>query len=147
MNGITLRKATIDDMELTFNWRNAPENYKCFISREGVDKHTHIEWFNKILNDDKRYLLIAEIDRKPVGVLRYDIINDDSAEISIHLKPGITGKGIGTEIIVTGSTWLKHYAPYIKNVIANIIPTNIPSQKAFAKAGFLIHHLCLMKSI
>lgn len=147
MNEITLRKATIDDMELTFNWRNAPENrYYCIASSDLIDITTHTNWFNKILVDKNRYLLIAEINKNPIGVLRYDIINN-SAEISIHLKPGTSGKGIGTALIVKGSAWLKDTVPSVKHIIANILPENIPSQKAFAKAGFRTHHLCLTKDI
>jgi len=147
MNEIILRKATIDDLELTFTWRNAIENRRyCLASSELIAKETHINWFNKILVDKSRYLLIAEIDNQPIGVLRYDIINN-AAEISIYLKPGYTGKGIGTSLIEIGTKWLKNSEPNVNRLIANIAIENIASQKAFSKAGYIAHHICFEKNI
>jgi RimJ/RimL family protein N-acetyltransferase len=81
-------------------------------------------------------LLIAEADSQPVGVLRYDVA-DRRATVSIYMRSGQAGKGLGTRILRAGSAWLAAHRPDIQNIDAVVRPENMASRRAFIKAGFL----------
>lgn len=135
MDEISLRKATLADADIMFAWRNAPETRKYFFDPRPIDKFKHIDWLSNSLTMTTRYLLIAEINQKPIGVLRYDLI-DSTAEIDIYLNPELSGKGFGTLILKAGVAWAKaNYLP-AKTLKAKVIADNIGSRRAFEKAGF-----------
>lgn len=137
---IALRNATIADAEMILSWRNAKEvRLNSFTSHE-ISKDDHLLWFTQSLKNKNRHLLIAELAHDPVGVLRFDII-DNIASIDIYLKPLMSGRGIGTAILQMGSHWLKTHIPQVNTIHAKILPHNKASQRAFEKANFQLNHL------
>jgi len=137
---IRLRQAGWEDCEAVLEWRNAEATRRYTFDPEPVPRDTHLAWFRGTLEDPNRALLIGEIDCWPVGVLRYDFCGE-AAVISVFLVPGRHGRGIGAELIRSGSLWLKENRPGIRTVNAEILSLNTASAGAFAKAGFLEHHL------
>lgn len=134
-NQILLRRATIADLDRIYTWRNADETRQFFFHTEQITKEQHTEWFTATLKNSNRIVLIAELAQQAIGVLRYDIL-DDQAEINIYLVPGMHGKGFGAPLIKAGNNWLKENNKTVKKVIAKVLNDNIASQKAFTKAGF-----------
>jgi RimJ/RimL family protein N-acetyltransferase len=98
------------------------------------------------LENPNRQILIAELFGRSAGVLRYDI-NGRLAVISIYTVPGIKGYGIGTQIIRTGSKWLRRHFPDIHKIQAKVLPENIVSKKAFINAGYTEHHTTYEESL
>lgn len=137
MGKIKLRPAALLDAEIVFDWRNAPQTRQYSFDSRPLNRLDHISWFDQSLKMSNRCLLIAELDNKPIGVLRYDLAKP-YAEISIYLDPGLAGKGLGTIILVAGVQWMQQYSPEITTLRAKIIPDNIASVRAFEKAGFSI---------
>lgn len=72
---------------------------------------------------------------RPVGILRYDKLRRGNAEVNINLSPEQRGKGMGAEILMRGSAWLRKNTDF-KKITARIKKTNLPSQRAFTAAGF-----------
>jgi UDP-2,4-diacetamido-2,4,6-trideoxy-beta-L-altropyranose hydrolase len=141
-----LREATYQDCQNLFVWRNNRETLKYSYSTKAIDRDTHEKWIKSVIEDKNRKLLICESGETSVGVLRYDL-KKDSATISIYLVPGNYKKGFGAWIIKEGNSFIKRTFPMIKTIIAEVKHENIPSQMAFARAGFTNKCIILEKSL
>lgn len=137
---ITLRMANMDDCKAIYRWRNAEETRKYIFNSEPISLDEHIKWFRESLENPNRKILIAELNGTSVGVLRYDI-DGRLAVISIYIVPGIKDYGIGTQIIRTGSDWLRCHFPDVHKIQARVFPENAASKKAFINAGYAVHHI------
>ena len=141
---ITLHMATMDDCEAIYKWRNAEETRRHIFDSEPISSDEHRRWFIESLENPNRQILIAELCGRSAGVLRYDI-DGRLAVISIYTVPGIKGYGIGTQIIRTGSKWLRRHFPNIHKIQAKVLPENVVSKKAFVNAGYTEHHIIYEK--
>tara|TARA_B100001964_G_scaffold228822_1_gene280407 strand:+ start:634 stop:1113 length:480 start_codon:yes stop_codon:yes gene_type:complete len=139
-NNIILRLAVKEDCKCVYEWRNHPGIRKDFFNPSPISFKDHELWFTNALNSESIELLIGMDKDDPVGSLRYDI-HGDKAEVSVYVKPGFHGKGIGTEILMKGNAWLKENMPETKNIFAKIISKNTSSVKAFKKAGYIKSHV------
>lgn len=133
---IELRRATEDDERKLYEWRNAAETRRYALDPSPIAWENHVRWFRASLVNADRYLLIGEMDGEAVGVLRYDL-EGGNAEISIYLVPGHSGRGVGTALLRAGSAWVRLNLPQASQIRAKILPENLPSRKAFAKAGYV----------
>lgn len=131
-----LRRATASDEGNIFEWRNAAETRRYAFNPDAVAWEDHLRWFRDTLTRTDRYLLIGELDNQPIGVLRYDVVNE-VAEVSIYMVPGYGGRGLGTALLKEGSAWVARHLPQVTTLSAKILPDNIASRKSFAKAGYV----------
>lgn len=143
---IRLREAEQADCENVYNWRNAQENRRQSFDKLPIDYELHKKWFERTVNSSDNLLLIGEEKEKPVGVIRYDI-NDNQAKVSVYLVPGMHGFGYGAHLIDAGSIWLQKNCPNIKKINAEIIPENSASEKVFTSAGYRTRHKLLIKDL
>ena len=95
---IEIRRATLEDCDSVYEWRNAEETRRHIFDSKLIPLESHRIWFRKSLESQSRVILIGEIEKKPVGVLRYDF-SISEALISVYLVPGGQARGIGTELI------------------------------------------------
>ena len=137
---ISVRRATIADLDSVYEWRNAEETRRYIFDAEPIPLETHRDWYLRTLENPNRILLIGEIDNKPVGVMRYDFTGTE-ALISVYLVPGGQGQGVGTQLIRSGSHWVREHFPQILTINAEIFRENIASLHAFESAGYKEHHL------
>lgn len=136
---IKLRKATSEDCENVYLWRNSEETRKYIFDPEPILYETHCNWYSNIICSENSFLLIGECEGAPVGVLRYDCQGSE-AIISVYLVPGTKGRGIGTEMIVQGSKWIRMNCPEVLSIKADILQINLASKRAFLNAGYQEHH-------
>ncbi|MCL4469620.1 MAG: GNAT family N-acetyltransferase [Sulfuricella sp.] len=136
MSEIILRRATASDEGNIFEWRNAAETRRYAFNPDAVAWEEHVRWFKDTLARTDRHLLIGELDSKPIGVLRYDVVNE-VAEVSIYLVPGCGGRGLGTALLKEGNTWVARHLPQVTTLNARILQENVASRKSFAKAGYV----------
>jgi UDP-2,4-diacetamido-2,4,6-trideoxy-beta-L-altropyranose hydrolase len=141
---ITLRMATMDDCETIYKWRNAEETRRHIFNSGLISLDEHRRWLIESLENSNRQILIAELCGRSAGVLRYDI-SGRLAVISIYTVPGTKGYGIGTQIIRTGSKWLRRHFPDIHKIQAKVLPENVLSKKAFVNAEYTEHHIIYEK--
>jgi len=132
---IILRKAVSEDCRSIFLWRNAHDTRKHSSNSNVIEWDDHQKWFSHTLQNKDRLLLIGEIENKPIGVLRFDLENNQ-AVINIYLVPGLYGNGLGTRLLQAGMDWLCITIPDINKIVANVKPENIPSKKMFERAGY-----------
>ena len=137
---ITLHRATMDDCEAIYKWRNAEETRRYSFNSRLISFDEHRKWFMESLENPNRQILIAELHGRFAGVLRYDI-DGRLALISIYTVPCIKSYGIGTQIIRTGSVWLHLHFPDVYKIQAKVLPENVVSKKAFVNAGYIEHQI------
>lgn len=125
-----LRKATMEDAERLFQWRNDPVTRAASINRDPVAWHDHLAWLEASLTNPLREILIAE-DGVPLGTVRLD--KDLRTEVSITLAPAARGHGQATSLIALAT---QTKGPFV----ARIRPDNPASRRAFQKAGFQFTH-------
>jgi UDP-2,4-diacetamido-2,4,6-trideoxy-beta-L-altropyranose hydrolase len=132
---IILRQADVGDRANLLAWRNHETSRRYSGDGALIDAANHDAWFERVLADPDRLLLIGADAAGPVGVLRYDLAGP-RAHISVYLVPGRQGRGLGTCLIEAGSAWLGACRPEVAEIHAEIHADNAASQRAFAKAGF-----------
>jgi len=96
---LVLRRATIEDAEVIFEWRNDPVTRLSSHNTEAIDFSSHVAWFRATLENPMRQLLIAEQDGVPVGTVRTDYDANGSAELSWTIAPGARGQGIAKHMV------------------------------------------------
>jgi len=133
---IELRRAVLDDVARTHQWRNSALVRRISVESGEIPFEHHRSWFLAALKDPNRILLIGERSGVPVGVLRFDV-KGPTASVSIYLDPQHTKSGIGPVLLQAGIKWVREYASEISWIYATILEENIPSQRLFRDAGFL----------
>ncbi len=132
---IKLRPATAADSTDLFAWRNAEEVRRYSHDPAPIARDTHQRWLAATLADARRILLIGESEGHPIGVLRYDL-EGSFATTSVYLVPGQGGLGLGSELLKTGSRWLRMRHPEIAEIRAQVLAGNLASERAFEAAGY-----------
>jgi RimJ/RimL family protein N-acetyltransferase len=131
---IILRQATEEDKVITFEWANNSSIREYSVNKNTIKYEDHLTWFlNKIKSDNCLYL-IAEIDKTPIGSIRFDI-EESSALISYLLDPKYHGKGIGRILLFEGVKRLLQNST-IKKISGMVFKDNIASMKAFSNLGY-----------
>jgi RimJ/RimL family protein N-acetyltransferase len=145
-NQIHIREALLEDSENLFSWRNMP--YVREVSRDKAEIHwgTHQAWFASVLVSDTKYLLIGEVSGNPVGVVRFDVV-DEVAEVSIYLVPGKTGRGLGNGLLTSAEDWFLKNVPGIRRLKAVALGRNDRSKNLFLSAGYDIEQTHFSKEI
>jgi len=133
-----LRKASMEDCELLFQWVNDPDARRSAFRSDPIEFNEHSRWYGKKLNDTNfiQYIAIDQ-DEKAVGQVRFDIKNGE-AEVDVSVAPKYRGRGYGTCIIKKGvNNVLKSIK--ITTFHAKIKSYNQASIKSFQQANFAIH--------
>ena len=91
---ITIRRATELDALQLFEWRNHPTIRAVSKNKAPILWQDHQAWLSAVIADHDRELLVGESANQPVGVVRFDNI-EEVAEVSIYLVPdsGFDGQG------------------------------------------------------
>lgn len=144
LGGGGLRLATPEDCEDIFVWRNHELTRRFSKNPRAISLDEHKCWYSKAILDPTSVLLIAEDFSGPLGVLRYDLI-ENVAKISVYLVPGRHGKGMGSVLVTSGEHWLKHNHPSVNKIIAEVLPDNTASMRSFIKSGFVAKACILEK--
>ncbi|MFM5951036.1 MAG: N-acetyltransferase family protein [Micrococcales bacterium] len=135
-NSIALRLATQEDCRQLFEWRNDPTTVAMSLVSEPVPWENHVRWFDSVLGNPARHLLVGEVDGVRCGTVRFDEV-DDTAEISITVSPDFRGQGIGGKLLEVAADWAKNELG-LGHIIAQIKATNPASIAIFKKAGYEI---------
>lgn len=133
---LRLRDAEPRDARLLFEWVNDPVARAQSFTQAPIAWEDHERWFARKLADARCLLLIAEDARgRPVGQVRFDLGDDRSAVISVSIAPSSRGRGYGATAIARACEALRgRHGP--RTVLAYIRRDNLPSQRAFSRAGF-----------
>ena len=133
-----IRKATEEDYGIVFEWRNDQLSREMFFETAPISIDEHKSWFVGALKDKMRQIYIGEIDKKPVGITRFDLQKGKKeAEVSITISPSMRGKGLGKELLISSIDYLETQLDI--QLFARVKNINIASKSIFESAGFQIY--------
>lgn len=130
-----LRRAEAGDARDLWEWRNAEPVRLASKNKDPIPWEAHEAWFAERLGDPKSAMLIGEERGRPVGVIRFEI-DGASAEVSVYLAPGRSGRGHGPALLRAGEDWLRRERPEVERIVAEILPGNRASVAAFEGADY-----------
>jgi RimJ/RimL family protein N-acetyltransferase len=133
---VRYRPATPEDAGLLLDWRNDPHVRALSFSSDPITPEQHRAWLAGVLADRDRTLLVAEQAGAAVGTLRFDR-SAARAQISITVGPDARGRGLGTQMIAEATELQLAAHPGLADVLAEVQARNLPSLKAFERAGYL----------
>ena len=145
-SGIEIRTARPDDLQKLFEWRNHPTVRAASRNPEAINWEDHQKWFAAVLISPDSLLLIGQREGTPVGVVRFDI-QDDEAEVSIYLVPGITESGLGRDLLQSTEHWFAVNRPGVCKVYAHVLGGNERSQHLFIGMGYQVESTCYSKRL
>lgn len=122
---VRLRPASMADSDALFAWRNDPLTRANSKTTTPLDPRQHVSWLERVLADPTVSLYVAEERGRRLGVVRID---SDGA-VAITVAPEHRGKGLATEMLLA--------LPTDRDLRADIRTDNLPSRRAFEKAGFV----------
>lgn len=134
---IEIRRARLDDSEKLFEWRNHPSIREVSRNANLIDWHDHQRWLASVLTDTQKMLLIGQRLETPVGVVRFDMQNDE-VEVSIYLIQDAALSGSGQSLLKSAEQWLAANHPEIRKIRAHVLGGNVRSQRLFSGAGYQI---------
>jgi UDP-2,4-diacetamido-2,4,6-trideoxy-beta-L-altropyranose hydrolase len=132
---VRLRPAAPADAAAILEWRNHPDIRRYAGDAAQILLPDHEAWFQRVLADPMRHLLIAEDDAGILGVLRYDV-DSSSARVSIYVVPKRLGSGGGSRLLAAGERWIGERRPELRELTAEVRDENQASARLFADAGY-----------
>jgi len=130
---ITYRKAESKDMELIFNLSNDQTTRENSFSSALIDIEAHKIWFEKKLIDQNTTILIAELENKILGIVRFEE-KEEYDVIGILVAEEFRGNGLA-EILISNTT-NQYIKKNCRRILAFIKSQNLASIKSFKNAGY-----------
>jgi RimJ/RimL family protein N-acetyltransferase len=146
ISDIEIRQADTNDSRALFQWRNHPSIREVSRDKNEIEWNSHQSWFETVLADPDRFLLIGQRAQTPLGVVRFDR-QGDAAEISIYAVPGLAERGVGQSLLHSAEMWLADHHPDIRKIRAQVLGNNSRSHKMFAGAGYEIESTYYSKRV
>jgi len=140
---VRVRSATSEDSAEILRWRNDPDSRKNSRDRKMIPFETHQEWFEQVLSNPERVLLVAEnTDGQLVGQVRFDLMTTEAIfyEVSITLAPEARGQGLALPLLTAAE---EHFLDSLGSVqlCAYVDKDNKASEYLFGSAGYSIDPL------
>jgi UDP-2,4-diacetamido-2,4,6-trideoxy-beta-L-altropyranose hydrolase len=133
MQEITYRKASADDTMLLYDWANDKVSRANSYFTDPIPLETHKNWFAKKLKDSNSLICIAEVDHKPAGMVRYDILETHTV-VGTLVAEEFRGRGLAP--VFLRETALLYFKDHNLPVWAYIKQQNIASLRSFERAGY-----------
>jgi RimJ/RimL family protein N-acetyltransferase len=132
----TFRKATADDLDHTWVWRNDPVTRRMARSPTFVDRPRYTAWFETLQADPDQLMLVAAVDDTLIAYATFAPFEKGwSAVMSLTIAPDHRGQGHGTALVdyfaFMGGDHLS-----VGEIVAHIRDENTPSRTIFERAGF-----------
>lgn len=144
--GIEMRPARSDDAQRLHAWRNHPAIRSVSRNTEPIAWEDHSRWLASVLDAPSTKLLIGQRNGEPVGVVRFDILND-RADVSIYLVPEAKVGCRGVELLQAAEIWLTHHCPDVQMLHAHVLGFNTRSHGLFVASGYEIANTLFSKKL
>ena len=135
---LRIRKATIDDLNILFDWVNEKTTRLYSLQSKDILFSEHKEWFTNALTDYNCFIYIFCHGTLNIGQVRFNL-QDSNYMIDYSLDKKFRGKGYGKTMLSMAMQEIK------KMNIANIVSfkaivktDNEPSLKIFTQLGFIV---------
>jgi RimJ/RimL family protein N-acetyltransferase len=135
-----LRKATLDDMSLYFEWANDLLVRQNAFNVEPIPYTAHEQWFARKLSSETTEMYVMEDNGVPVGQIRFDM-EHSKATIDYSVAPHARGRGLGVVLLQEGIRALTMTHSEIESIHGAVKMANVASRRAFERAGFTLSSL------
>ena len=132
---LDIRKITEKDLVLIYEWANDPIVRSQSFNTELISLESHSEWFKRKLADDNCYFYMILNDSKPMGQIRFDLL-EGIAMISYSISKNFRGQGYGNEMLRVAINQFNGECLYCRNIYAKVKSENNASTKIFNNLGF-----------
>ena len=131
---VNLRKATVNDVEITYNWVNCPEIRRFSFNKNFVHFEEHKSWFLNKINSPLTYYYIVEYNNDSIGSVRVDF-EGKTAKISYLIDKKYHGKGLGSLTLLKLEDELQKIKE-IEFLTGDVLKENVSSIKIFNKLNY-----------
>ena len=136
LSDLKLRRTVDSDCEIFWEWANDPGARAASFRNKAISWEHHVQWFRAKMADPKALLYtVTNQGGLPMGEVRYQV-NGERAVLSIGLGAHFRGCGWGQKILAVATERFFQDSA-VEFIDAYVKPTNDPSLKLFAGAGFL----------
>lgn len=132
---LSLRRAKIEDTELTYQWANNSRVRQYALTQNEILKQDHAKWFSEKIINSNCLFFIARDNNESIGSFRLDINKEGIALISYLLDPDFHGRGLGKLLLGAGIEKAKT-DKRISNVVGYVKDQNKASLHLFRALGF-----------
>ena len=155
---LRLRAARDADCELLWNWVNDSGVRASAFSSAWIPWEEHLQWFTRKFKDPNCHIFIAfDYQDAPIGQVRFDLLENQQAEIDISIAREQRGLGYGKHLI-KATIYRIFTSTSIQAIHAFVKSDNYSSIKTFEKVqfqnygeaivqGHLSRHFVLTRSI
>ncbi len=143
---IEIRRVVKGDSKSLFDWRNNLKIRNVSRISDPISWERHQTWFDDVLTDKNRELIIGTLGNQSVGVVRFDIENV-TAEVSIYLVPEGGFYGYGRNLLLSAEEWLNRTRPEIRIIRATVLGENEISKSLFLNSSYHINTISYNKEI
>ncbi|MDR2145849.1 MAG: UDP-2,4-diacetamido-2,4,6-trideoxy-beta-L-altropyranose hydrolase [Tannerella sp.] len=141
---LKLRKATINDAKLLFDWANDDEVRTTAVIKKKIEWEEHIHWFtNKLKSNQSHIFILTDAENEHIGVVRFDK-EDDAFMISYSIDKSHRRKGMGLLILQLGCKKMREEVPNC-TFKALVQTDNTASNKIFVTLGFSLEKIETVK--
>jgi RimJ/RimL family protein N-acetyltransferase len=142
---IKMRGADKDDCADLLRWRNDPLTRMMSRNQDIIELAVHEAWFQRLLSDSKSLLLIGEISKQSIGMVRFDGLQAENTwEVNVMLAPMHRNKGLSKDLLQAAIRYLRLFKEFTRrlqedeliDLIAEIKQDNAASKKLFENIGF-----------
>jgi UDP-2,4-diacetamido-2,4,6-trideoxy-beta-L-altropyranose hydrolase len=134
---VTVRPADSTDVGFLFECRNHPAVRAVSRDTAEVSFETHQRWFASAMANPDRLILIGTSDGERVGFVRFDIAAY-RAEVSIVVRPGKQGSGVGGSMLRAAERTAARMRPEVQIITAVVLEGNRASAALFESAGYAL---------
>lgn len=140
MAGVFLRRLGPDDLEMLWRWRNDPHTRRMEREPDYIPRETYFTWLRIVDSSAARRIYVAAVADGAIGHCELAMRPNGAADIGINLNPDYRGRGLAAAVIDAGIAAARADLGF-HTVWAEIRMENLPSQRAFARAGFTIRQV------
>ena len=126
-----IRKATIDDAEVLFSWRNHEDTRKGSRKSTPLLWEDHLSWLEKSIMNPARLLCVATHDGVLLGTARADDRADGLTELSYTIAPEVRGRGLSKPMVLQ---WVREFLQG-KRIVADIKKGHAASESVAEALG------------
>lgn len=134
---ISVRAASMMDAECMYLWRNDVRVREVSRDHGEIAFLDHQRWLESALLDADRHILVGEsANGMPVGIVRFDALEEKRFEVSIYLDPECVGSGIGGALLREAENKLVERIKSPVDIVAFTMSGNKVSERLFENSGY-----------
>ena len=134
-SALALREADSNDAFLIWRWANDPTSRANSFQPDPIPWADHLAWYQAKLGSPGTKMWILERHRAPVGHIRYDRTDAETARISFSVDADHRGKGLGRRLLELSSRQCPSLLG-VRHLQGITFKSNAASARAFLGAGF-----------